>query len=1639
MHRGAARLVVLLGCGLLCSGVRIGTVNGPYTTGGVRRIEVDGGPNNKMVTAALQGIPKCSGIVARLALTALDVTAGVTHEISLSYHTYGNAMCAEISSYQGDRGSQRVIEQEFFECGDPIVDPHSQTVVFGIEWQPMYSSFSLNGAEVARFVPRNNTKARPRYYTFHNLMVVIHHTANETRDGPSTSVCQTTTTLLKEITVTPLTTKFDPVNRITYNFEGFPNVWETWSGRFLWERLNTYHGQSAEELLLQSNVNLTPAGIAIGSMLIDPFFGGNPVYSTAINGLFQDFTSTTFSHPEPWIPDTDTSSVVNWWYDPFKVAGQGTLDFNIQGSGSSGRSISLSQAFAEPLPNVAPSEFCLYMAVATTWSRAIEVSLFATGNSSVASKAEYFGVWRPQLQASTAHSTYNICFRSPGGGGELLTLEVLLGAVDGVFLVEHTISFASINVYRVVPKQYPDNWAGSRELLEDTSFSNPSSWIASFPVGAAIPTFTTGNGFSLDVLADTTHPQNLSLQYTNKLALVEGSSYRIALTGSSSGAGRFIQMLCVNADGEPVFGGTRIIRLTNTDQTYEYAFKADQTAVAVGSADGTATLWVLMGSVEFGGTDDDPTFSELHLLQWNADEPSLDPLPAESALGPRTPRFTTPSPPVPVRTPEPPPSTPQPTSGPTPEPIPGRFVNATDIPSVHAVLYQSEYWQLNFEDTAVEDIDVAVFRSNLSTTMIDVCTGMGFKDCDLSPSNIEVVEICYSNMVPAGFNDTSVPYKDVRACRGLGDTITYAYAATRNANATGVNSYMIFTFIGLPLAQTVDDRFELRVIEALNANIAVGRIGIRPSALGAKLAPLPAPPPPPPEQPRGDYGLTNYMWLALIGVAALVGLALGFWMWYEHKLHKRMRDEATKALFKEDLMSPDVYPTILNTEGQLQLEQLGMLKQQFDLIDADGGGTLDKKEIRDVLQLMKLNVTEEEFETFFSSIDEDGNEEIEFTEFAVGFIPFLIGHVKSTGDEEAEADRIFAALSGSNNISSIFEERVIAAEESKLIESTTPFLERQATKVVKELSRKRQQSRGQQSSVPDAPSMGEVQVGDEVVVTTDEERYETAQGYIAEYHNEDELPPNHDEVSSHAGVVLQVEYTEDNQVFSILVDLPSKGAAYSFHPDALDFKYNNSIAQWVSRKHRLKSKRLEIYMICRAVVAGFISSALSAGAETLAEEFLTEDTPDRKSLSPNTGKTPPYWVVLILATTIFSLLEILWLYFDALKTTMKTGELFGLVLYPQDEERRFFTSALARCCLELGNPVAEMWSIDPIAGKSEYAKAMAELAYKAKSGVPSFLLRMTFKRLLTRIGAKAAQAYLTCPVVMIANGLVARLVLDHSRIVSLAPRLVTRMLEHVGDHTSEVPPWVLGSAWVSVSHFEKLSVQILRAIGCVVAARGEWHPSLEFLYKQTRKKLGISRTKGTRKMGETIDENAPLNAEEEDEREMDELRLRQLMKTDCCVTHDMACVDKLVYALRLDANADIARAEQAVESDSDEGDDYDVVVSDSTSRSEMPAHIALNEYEKRLVLKFMVLAVLVSGKPNSACKKVVARVFAAAGGDITTRPQKTIDALFQLFYSGNLQAVVENFELVFRSHRTMKGDTRGMCRSSSRPHIDGAA
>ncbi|KAJ3452584.1 calmodulin [Anaeramoeba flamelloides] len=57
------------------------------------------------------------------------------------------------------------------------------------------------------------------------------------------------------------------------------------------------------------------------------------------------------------------------------------------------------------------------------------------------------------------------------------------------------------------------------------------------------------------------------------------------------------------------------------------------------------------------------------------------------------------------------------------------------------------------------------------------------------------------------------------------------------------------------------------------------------------------------------------------------------------------------------------------------------LKQAFDLIDTDGNGVLDEKEIKQLFKQFGQELTDEEYKQMMSEVDTDGNGVVDFEEF----------------------------------------------------------------------------------------------------------------------------------------------------------------------------------------------------------------------------------------------------------------------------------------------------------------------------------------------------------------------------------------------------------------------------------------------------------------------------------------------------------------------------------------------------------------------------------------------------------------------------------------------------------------------------------
>ncbi|KAJ1458385.1 hypothetical protein M885DRAFT_513546 [Pelagophyceae sp. CCMP2097] len=65
----------------------------------------------------------------------------------------------------------------------------------------------------------------------------------------------------------------------------------------------------------------------------------------------------------------------------------------------------------------------------------------------------------------------------------------------------------------------------------------------------------------------------------------------------------------------------------------------------------------------------------------------------------------------------------------------------------------------------------------------------------------------------------------------------------------------------------------------------------------------------------------------------------------------------------------------------LSAEELAEFREIFNLVDRDGGGTITKEELGELMDTLGIDATPEELDLMIFEIDQDNNGEIDFEEF----------------------------------------------------------------------------------------------------------------------------------------------------------------------------------------------------------------------------------------------------------------------------------------------------------------------------------------------------------------------------------------------------------------------------------------------------------------------------------------------------------------------------------------------------------------------------------------------------------------------------------------------------------------------------------
>lgn len=65
----------------------------------------------------------------------------------------------------------------------------------------------------------------------------------------------------------------------------------------------------------------------------------------------------------------------------------------------------------------------------------------------------------------------------------------------------------------------------------------------------------------------------------------------------------------------------------------------------------------------------------------------------------------------------------------------------------------------------------------------------------------------------------------------------------------------------------------------------------------------------------------------------------------------------------------------------LSEDELAEFREIFNLVDRDGGGTITKEELGELMDTLGIDATPEEIDLMINEIDQDNNGEIDFSEF----------------------------------------------------------------------------------------------------------------------------------------------------------------------------------------------------------------------------------------------------------------------------------------------------------------------------------------------------------------------------------------------------------------------------------------------------------------------------------------------------------------------------------------------------------------------------------------------------------------------------------------------------------------------------------
>ncbi|HUE45055.1 MAG TPA: hypothetical protein VMO81_02280 [Aestuariivirgaceae bacterium] len=204
--------------------------------------------------------------------------------------------------------------------------------------------------------------------------------------------------------------------------------------------------------------------------------------------------------------------------------------------------------------------------------------------------------------------------------------------------------------------------------------------------------------------------------------------------------------------------------------------------------------------------------------------------------------------------------------------------------------------------------------------------------------------------------------------------------------------------------------------------------------------------------------------------------------------------------------------------------------------------------------------------------------------------------------------------------------------------------------------------------------------------------------------------------------------------------------------------------------HGASLRRVQHRAVIWAAVAGILSGSVIGGSELLLRMSVPGELEElgwREQL--------PYWAGFFAFAGIISGLEILYLYWNALKSIARVRRIAG----SDSEESRhgeLVALGLARAGLEFPNPRVIIYGIDPYARLPNWRLTAYSILYRLKVGVTSFALRIILRRVFGRMMVRSLIPLFAGPLYAVWNAIITWRIIGEARLRAAGPAAVDRIV-----------------------------------------------------------------------------------------------------------------------------------------------------------------------------------------------------------------------------------------------------------------------